>query len=103
MHCAKGDVQTRLINVTYIPRGRFMFFSLHAVMQMHEIPLNPERVHILDGELAFSIRGAGSYVEARRISDVPIAPALIAPAKRMRIDIDDLHVSLAHSHADNFA
>ena len=43
---------------------------------------------------------AGSYVEATRVVETPIVAAVLAPGKMRRIDINDLHVSLAHSHAD---
>ena len=43
---------------------------------------------------------AGSYVEANRIADAPIAAAVMAPGKMKRIDINDVHASHAHSHAD---
>ena len=68
-------------------------------MQMHEITLNAKGVHLLDGDFSFMRRDAGSYVEASRIADAPITAAVIAPGKMKRIDINDLHVSLAQSHA----
>ena len=54
---------------------------------------------MLDGDLSFMRRDAGSYVEATRVVETPIVAAVLAPGK-MRIYINDLHVSLAHSHAD---
>ena len=50
--------------------------------------------------LSFMRRDAGSYVEATRIAETPIAAAVLAPGKMRGIDINDLHVSPAHSHAD---
>ena len=100
MHCANGDVQTRLTKVAYVPGVMFVSFALYAVIQMNEITPNPEGVQILDGELAFPIRGAGPYVKGSSIYDVPIAAAVIFPGQRMRLKIDDLHVSLAGSYAD---
>ena len=44
-------------------------------------------------------RDAGSYVEATRVVETPIAAAVLAPGKMRRIGIDDVHVSLAHSRA----
>ena len=74
MHCAKGDVKRMLMNVACLPGVKFNLCSLHAVMQMHEITLNPEGAHLLDGEQSFSIGGAGSYIEASRIADVQLLP-----------------------------
>ena len=55
---------------------------------------------MLDGVFSFLRRCAGSYVEATRVVETPIATAVLAFGKRRIIDINDLHVSLAHSHAD---
>ena len=49
---------------------------------------------------SFMRRDASSYVEVTRIAETPIAAAVLAPGKMRKIDINDLHVSLAHSHAD---
>ena len=55
---------------------------------------------MLDGVLSFLRREAGSYVEATRVVETPIISAVLAPGKMRRTDVDDLHVSPAHSHAD---
>ena len=55
---------------------------------------------MLDGVLSFLRRDAGSSVEATRVVETPIVAAVLAPGKMRRIDVNDLHVSLAHSHAD---
>ena len=100
MHCAKSDVQVRLLNVAYVCGVNLILFSLLAVTQMHEFTLNLEGVHLLGGDLTFPCRAAGFYVEASRIADAPIVAGVVAPEKMMRIDVNDLHVSYAHSHAD---
>ena len=48
---------------------------------------------------SFMRRDASSYVEVTRIAETPIAAAVLAPGNMRKIDINDLHVSLAHSHA----
>ena len=78
----------------------FNLFSLHTFMQMREIAFNSEGVHLLDGDLTFSFKGAGFYVEASRIADTPIAAAVIAPGMMMRVGINDLRVSSDYSHSD---
>ena len=55
---------------------------------------------MLDGDLSFMRRDAGSYVEATRVVETPIVAAELATGKMRRTDINDLHVSPAHSHAD---
>lgn len=46
-------------------------------------------------------RDAGSYVEATRNVETLTAAAVLAPGNMRRIDINDLYVSLAPSHADS--
>lgn len=55
---------------------------------------------MLDGDLSFMHRDAGSYVEASRIVEPPIAANVLAPDEMRRIDISDVHVFFAHSNAD---
>ena len=100
MHCKQGDVQVKLLDVAYVPGFRFNLFSLHAVMPKCSASLDAEGVHMLDGILSFLRRDAGSYVDANRVVETPIAAAILAPGKMRRIDINDDDVSLAHSHAD---
>ena len=100
MHSQQGDVQVKLLNVAYVPGVRFILFALHAVMPKCLVTLDADGAHMLDGDLSFMRRDAGSYVEVTRIAETPIAAAVLAPGKMREIDINDLHVSLAHSHAD---
>lgn len=46
---------------------------------------------MLDGQLSFVLRDAGSYVGAARIVETLIAAAVLAPGKMRRIDVNDLH------------
>ena len=39
------------------------------------------------------------FVEAIKVVEIPISAAVLAPGRMRRIDVNDLHVSLAHSHA----
>ena len=59
MHCAKGNVQVRLLNVAYVPGVNFNLLSLHAVMQKHEITLNAKRIHLLHGDLSLCVGTLG--------------------------------------------
>ena len=68
---------------------------------MYQVTLNAEGAQLLDGELSFWPRDAGSYVAATRIIDSSIAAAVISSPKMKRIDIKDLHGSCAHSNAHN--
>ena len=88
------------MDVAYVRGVQFNLFSIHAVMPNCSVSLDAEGVHILAGVLLFLRRDAGSFVEATRVTETPIAAPVFAPGKMRRIDIDDLHVSLAHSHAD---
>ena len=99
MHCKQGDVQVKLLNVAHVLGVQFDLFSLHAVMPKCSASLDAEGVHMLDGVLSLR-RDAGSYVEATRVVEISFAAAVLAPGKMGRIDITDLHVPLAHSHAD---
>ena len=66
------------------------------------LTLHAQGAYLLDGQLSFMRRDAGSYIDATRMIGIPIAGAVLAPAKILRIDINDLHVCLSHSHADTF-
>ena len=101
MHCKQGDVQVKFLDVACVPGLQFNLFSLRAVMMKCSVSLDAEGVHMLDGVCSFFRRDAGSYVEAIRVVETPIAAAALAPGKMGRIDVNDLHVSLAHFHSDN--
>ena len=100
MHCQGGDTHVRLTNVAYVPGVQFNLFSLHAVMSKCRVTMDTEGVHMLGGSVSFVRREAGSYCSATRITDPPMANAVLVPGKQQRIDINDLHVALAHSHAE---
>ena len=60
MHCAQGDVQHRRLNVAYVLGVQFNFFSLNTGMPDYKVTLNAEGAHLLDGDLSFLRRNAGS-------------------------------------------
>ena len=72
IHRAQGDVQLKPLDVAYVPGLQVNFFSLHAVMPMHQVTFKAEGEHLLDGDLSFLRRDAGSYVAATRIVE-PVA------------------------------
>ena len=100
MHCQGGDTHVQLTNVAYVPGVQFKLFSLHAVMSKCRVTMDTKGVHMLGGSVSFVRREAGSYCSATRITDPPMANAVLVPGKQQRIDINDLHVALAHSHAE---
>lgn len=100
IHSQLDDVLIELLGVAYVPGVHVNLFSLHAIMPKRPVLFDADGVHMLDGDLSFMRRDAGSYVEAITIVETPIAAAVLAPGKMRRIDMNDLHVSLAHSHAD---
>ena len=100
MHCKQGDVQVKLLDLAYVPGVQLNLFSLNAIMPKCSVSLDAEGVNVLDGVLSFLRRDAGFFVEATRVVEISIATATLAPGKMRRIDINDLHVSLAHSHTD---
>ena len=48
---------------------------------------------MLDGVVSFLRRDAGSFVEATRVVETPIAAAVLATGKMRRIYINDSNVS----------
>ena len=62
MHSQQGNVQVKLLNVAYVPGVRFNLFSLHAVTPKCPVTLDADGAHMLDGDLPFMRRDAGSYV-----------------------------------------
>ena len=79
MHSPQGDVQVKLLDVAYAPGVRFNLFSLHAVMPKHSVTLNADGAHMLDGDLSFMRRDAGSYVKATQIVETRIPLPLYGP------------------------
>lgn len=73
-----------------------------AVMPKFSVTLDAEGAHRLGGSLPFVSRDAGYYVEATRVINDPIAAAVLVPGERSRMEINDLKVSLTHSHAETF-
>ena len=100
MNCQGGDTHLRLTNVAYVPGVQFNSFSLHAVMSKCRVTMETKRVHMLGGSVSFVRREAGSYCSATRITDPPMANAVLVSGKQQRIDINDLHVALTHEHAE---
>ena len=57
--------------------------------------------HLLGGRLTFPRGESGSYIQVNRIRhDLVVTAAVLVPGKMPWSDINDLHVTLAHSHAD---
>ena len=100
MHSKQGEVQAKLLDVAYVPGVQFNLISLRTIMPECSVSLDAQGVHMLDGVSSFSHRDAESYVEAMRVIETPIFPAVLAPEMMRIIDIIDLHVSLAHCHAN---
>ena len=100
MHCKGGDTRVRLTNVACVLGVQLNLFSLHAVMSKCLVTMDTKGVHMLGGSVSFVRREAGSYCSAIRITNPPMANAVLVPGKQQRIDINDLHVALAHSHAE---
>ena len=96
MHCQGGDTHVRLTNVAYVPGVQFNLFSLHVVVSKCRVTMDAKRVHMLGGSVSFVRREAGSYCPTTRITDPPMANAVLVPGKQQRIDIYDLYVALAH-------
>ena len=100
IHFKQGHAQVKLLDVANVPGVQFNPFSLYAVMPKCAVSLNAEGVHMVDGVWSILRGDAGSFVEAIRVVETPIAAVVLAPGKMRRIDVNDLHVSLAHSQAD---
>lgn len=64
--------------------------------------LDADGSHRLGGSLPAVCRDTRFYVEAtiNRVINDPIAVTVWVPGKISRIDINGLHVSLAHSHVE---
>ena len=69
-------------------------------MSKSRVTMDTKGVHMLRGSVSFVSREDGSYCSATRINDPPMADAVLVPGKQQRIDITDLHVALAHPHAE---
>ena len=101
MHSADGDLEVTLTNVAFQPGARFRLLSLHEVMPKCSAMMDAFGVHRFGGKLTFPRGESGSYVKMTRIRhDLVVATAVLAPGKMPRIDINDLHVAVAHLHAD---
>lgn len=100
MHCAQGNVHVKLLNVASVFSLEFNLFYLHAVTPKCSVIMDGSGVHMLGGSLSFVHRDVDCYVEATRVVNDPISAAVLTPGKITRIDINDLHVSLAHFHAE---
>ena len=62
--------------------------------------VNAFGVHLLGDKLTFPRGESGSYLKMTGIRhDLVVAAAVLAPGKMPRIEINDLHVALAHFHA----
>lgn len=96
----KGDVHVTLLDVGYVPGLRFNLFSLHAEIPKCSVTLDADGVHMLGRSLSFVSKDIGSYLEANRVTEDPITVAILVPEKIQHMNINDFHVSLAHSHVE---
>lgn len=71
-----------------------------AVMPKCSVTLDADGAHRLDDSLSFVRRNTGSYVQATRVMNDPIAAAVLVPGILACMGINDLKVSLTYSHAE---
>ena len=90
-----------LTSVAFVLGARFHLFSLREVMPMCCAMMDASGVHLLERRLTLPRGEPGSYIKATRIRhDLVVAAAVLAPGKTPPIDMNVLHVALAHSQAD---
>ena len=99
MHCQGGYTHVRLTSVAYVLGVQLNLFSLHAVMSKCRVTMDNKGVHMLGGSASFVRKETGAYCSANKISYPLMANAVLVPGEQQRIDINDLHVALAHPHA----
>ena len=81
----------------YVPCFEFHLFLLHEVTPKGSATMHSAGVHLMGGRLTYARGVSGSYVRTTRVKpDWFIAAAVLSPVQK--IDINDLHVALAHSH-----
>lgn len=73
MHCVKGMFHVKLLDVACVPDLQFYLFSLHTVMPMCSVALDPDGAHRLGNTLYSVHRDTWSFVEATRATNDPIA------------------------------
>ena len=63
-----SEEQITLIDVSYVPDLKFIFFSFHKAQQTHVIILDAAGAHIMGGNLTFPCEKSGSYLRATRLA-----------------------------------
>ena len=64
------------------------------------VTMGTNGVHMLRGSVSFARGEAGSYCSATSVTNPPMPNAVVVPSKQQLIDVNDLHVALAHPHAE---
>ena len=79
-----------MLDVAYVPGVHMNLFLFQAVTFKYPATPDAQGAHMLDGQLPFMRRDAGSYVDVTRIVGTPISALALAPGKMRRVDINDV-------------
>ena len=103
MRSTGRELDLVLLNVAYAPVFKSHLFSLHEDTPKSSAMMDAAGVHLIGGRLTFARGVSGSYVKAPGVKpDSIIAASVLSPGKMQRINKNDFHAALAHSHEVTF-
>ena len=94
-------------HMAVVPGLKFDLFSLNKMQETHSVHMDHTGTYALDDQVHFTKFPTGNYVAAARVEPggdpPPMLAALMRPGPQRSIDVNDLHLSLGHTHDANAA
>lgn len=98
----KPWVPVTIVDAVFVPGLKQNLISLSKMQRKGEVLRGSEGTHLLGTRVSFQLLGNGNNAQIVRVpaddpgSQPTVAVAFVCPGKRRNINVNDLHLALAH-------